>query len=490
MHRKNDGRYRPRIVLKGYGQQKGVDYLESYAPTASITIFRLLVGVAAANGLKPRTFDVGNAFANSDILEELYMEIPDGYVDVVRGGSWPEDIQKGLASGKKRVLRLNKTLYGAKQAARNWYLDVKKLFESMGFKSSAYDQGLFYYRRGDEYVLTCVWVDDFLWVETSKEFGENLLNQLFRKYKVKETFGKILGMEVTMVGEEIWLNQKDYIDGKTGEFGLNDGITVETPMIVRIDWKRIESGLKVDRPYQKLIGSLMHAMVYTRPDISFSVGVLSRFSLKFNDEHYELARRVLRYLRTTREEGLCFTRGKVELSGYVDAAYANCDETARSTTGFVILLNGTAIMWRSKRQTMVTMSTAESEVVAASEAAREIMWLRKILEELGFEQEKATKLNEDNQACVVIATKPEGKNRTRHLDTKYHYVVECVERGQIEIKGCSTSEMAADMLTKALDKMLVRKFKERMNLKRNTTSVGVLEDSRSGTRDGVRTFWK
>ena len=216
-------------------------------------------------------------------------------------------------------------------------------------------------------------------------------------------------------------------------------------------------------------------MVYSRPDIAYSVGVLSRHGLNYTDEHYEMATRVLRYLNTTKDEGLYFRRGKVVLSAYADAAYANCGETSRSTTGYVIQVNGTAIMWRSKRQGFVTLSTAESEVVAASEAGREVVWLRMILKELGFEQDGPTDLKEDNNACIVIATRPEGKGRTRHLNTKHHYVIECVEHGWINMVKCDTRNMVADMLTKPLDKILIKHFKELVNLIDITSSGGVLE---------------
>jgi hypothetical protein len=361
-------------------------------------------------------------------------------------------------------------------------MDISGTFNKFGFELSKFDEGLFFFRSGSTFIILALWVDDFAWVSNDNEKTEEILVELRKCYVVKETDGKLLGMELNYEKDGISITQTTYIEDKVKEFGLEDAKAVWTPMVAGQILERNSEEMK-KLPYREILGSLMHAMISTRPDIAFTVGVLSRFADCYGEIHWTAAKRCLKYLHTTKRLGLKYHYGSdVNLLVYADADYGGCRETGRSTTGYTILLGGTAICWRSTKQKIVTLSTAEAEIVAASEAARQTIWIRNMLEELGFNQGNATEMMEDNNACIRIATKPESRSRTRHISLKYHYIQEQVEEGTIKMKRCDTTEMAADILTKAVPRSVLEKLVKFLGMQEIQSLGGVLDSSHMSGR--------
>lgn len=204
------------------------------------------------------------------------------------------------------------------------------------------------------------------------------------------------------------------------------------------------------REYQRVVGSLMYAMVATRPDIGFAVGALSRYLANPGPEHWTAAKRVLRYLAGTANKALTFGGGSLELVGYTDADFAP-PPTRQSTSGYLFILNGGAVGWASKRQKSVATSTTEAEYMALALGTKEAIWLRRLLGELGVVTRGPTPILVDNQSCIRLAKNPENHQLTKHIDTQFHFIRQEVEKRTVEVEFCPTKSMAADFLTKAVN---------------------------------------
>jgi hypothetical protein len=205
----------------------------------------------------------------------------------------------------------------------------------------------------------------------------------------------------------------------------------------------------------------MYAAITVRPDIAFIAGQLARFCENPGPTHWKAAKRVLKYLAGTRNHGLCFDGRHIDnnlLIGYSDADYAGDCDTRRSTSGFVFVLNGAAVTWSSRRQPIVALSTMESEYIAACDSSREVIWLRRLLHELGIKQTNPTPLLCDNESAISLTRNPESHKRSKHIDVRYHFIREQISKKNVEISYVNTKEQLADVFTKAIDGISQRKI--------------------------------
>lgn len=223
--------------------------------------------------------------------------------------------------------------------------------------------------------------------------------------------------------------------------------------------------------YRSLLGSLMYLMLGTRPDICFAVGYLSRFQECATDEHFKCLKRVLRYVKGTKDLSLVYRRSdSPTLLGWVDADWANCSQTRRSTSGFIFKVFGNTIIWSSRKQSLVTLSTTEAEYIALTSAAQETLWLQKLLVDLKLDFSLPTRIYEDNYGCLQVTKNLETK-RSKHFDIKYHFLKELIWDEKIELEYVDTKHQLADGLTKALVRVEHEKFINGMGLERG----GMLE---------------
>ena len=219
------------------------------------------------------------------------------------------------------------------------------------------------------------------------------------------------------------------------------------------------------KEYQAAIGSLNYAAIATRPDLSVAVSMLSQHMINPSSDHWSGVKRVLRYMKGTLNHGLVFAaENHFSLYGYSDADWAGCAETRKSTSGQVFRLGNATVSWRSKKQSLVALSSTESEYVALSEAAQEAVWLRELFKGIGFEQQSPTVLYEDNQGAIALSRNPKDHSRTKHIDIKFHYTRDQIENNILDVRDCLTSDMLADTLTKGLAKPAFTKFRERMGI--------------------------
>ena len=461
---KSDGtieRFKARLVAKGYSQIPGLDYDETFSPVVRFPSIRALLAYAVENNMLVHQMDVVTAFLNGNLDEDIYMSQPDGYV---RPGE------------EHLVCKLKKSLYGLKQSSRCWNRALSDYLESLGFAQSSADPCV-YVKSSDPMVIIAVYVDDLPILAKTEADMTNVKNCLASQFKMKDLgeFRYCLGVSAEWSGDRssLWLHQKQFVQNLIKKHGLQDAKVVSTPLDVSV---RLEKDDGVSKPvdaaiYQSIVGGLMYASTATRPDISFAVGVLSKFCSKPNMTHLTAAKRVLRYLKGTSDLALKYVRTeRSTLLGYSDADWAGDLDDRHSTTGNLFMMAGGAISWMSKKQATVALSTAEAEYVALSAATQEAVWLRRLLTDLEVVQDEPTVLMGDNQGSIAMARNPIAHSRTKHIDIRYHYIREALRDGVVDLRFCPSSEMLADLLTKALSKNTFVRLRLSMGMEQTTVN--------------------
>ncbi|KAJ9525163.1 hypothetical protein QJQ45_020718 [Haematococcus lacustris] len=437
----NIEKLKARLVAKGFYQQSGVDVGDVYAPVSKHTTLRTLLAKAAAENMEIHQLDFETAFLNGQLQpgEVIYVQQPEGF-------------EEGSIN---TVCRLQKALYGLRQAPRAWHARLSEELLSMGFKASEADPALFTLQLSTGMVYLLVYVDDCLLCTQQGDTAglAYVKKQLSSAFKLKD-LGEarwFLGMQLTRDRAEgtIKLDQHKFVQELVTAYSKSAAHSKPLPMAPAV--KLVREGEALDTTlhhYSALVGSLLYLTCCTRPDIAFAVGALARHMSAPTKQHWSAACSVLCYLKGTADQGLLFG-GVSGLQGYSDADYAGDKDTARSTTGYLFTLNGGAISWSSRLQPTVAMSTAEAEYMAASSAAKEALWLRKLMRDLQLDA-SCVHLGCDNQAAIQLLHNPMATSRAKHIDVHHHFVRERISRGEVAFHYCHTSSMLADILTKPL----------------------------------------
>ena len=447
-------RYKARLVGKGYNQKEGVDYFETFAPVAKLSSIRALLALATHHDLEIHQMDVKCAFLNGELEENIYMEQPHGFIE----------------KGKENlVCKLKKSLYGLKQASRQWYAKMDQTLSSLSFRRLDSDNCTYVYQdKHDVVMYICLFVDDLLMFSNSLTRLNTLKKRLSSLYKMKD-LGEaeyILGMQIQRDRKKGTLSicQTGYIKNVVQKYGLGEAKPVYTPL---------DSGLKLSKkdaptteeeklrmakvPYQSAIGAVMYCMLGSRPDIAYAITVLSQFSSNPGWQHWIALKRLIRYLNTTRDYKLTYTsKNRSEgpcLYGYSDADWGNNVDDRRSYTGYLFVLAGGAVSWQAKKQQTVALSTMEAEYMAATQAVQEALWWRSFLMELGMKVSGETILLSDSKGAIDLAKNPEFHPRSKHIDIKHHFIREQIADKSVKMDHIGTEIMAADILTKPLGRM-------------------------------------
>jgi len=437
-------RYKARLVAKGFSQVPGRDYDEVYAPVATHASIRAVMAMVAMEDLELRQLDIKTAFLNGMLEQRVYMQQPEGYHTGAPGD----------------VCYLFKCVYGLKQAPRVWYRLLKATLAQYGFTPSNADPCVFIRHRADGkwQCILLIYVDDVLVGVRTLEEAEELEAQLTDEFDLRS-----LGDASHFVGMKVMRNRplrtltlslaamtRRLIE----EYGLGDCKPKPIPMDTGAPLHKLAPGdepLSADFCYPALVGSLLYLSLTTRPDISYAVGVLTRFTSAPSKAHWLAAKGVVRYLSGTPDLGITFApSGSQQLTGYCDADYAGELDGRRSCTGFAFLLHGAPISWKSQLQKTVAQSTAEAEYMAAASAVKEAIWLRTLLEDLNITIDGPVQMFTDNQACLSFLKDHVTSPRAKHIDIRYHAARQKVEEGIVRFDYLQTSEMLADLFTKAL----------------------------------------
>jgi hypothetical protein len=271
------------------------------------------------------------------------------------------------------------------------------------------------------------------------------------------------------------LSQETYVRRILERFHMHNSKPVDTPIekgyTLSLDNcpKSDEEKIKMARvPYANAVGSLMYAMMCTRPDICFAVGMVSRYQSNPGPVHWQAVKRIFRYLRGTSDLVLCYQGGDMRLRGYCDADWASDRDERKSTTGYAFLLSAGTISWCSKKQSCIALSTMESEYVACSAAVQEAVWLRRFFQRLSVTAlaDEAVKIYSDSMAALAYTKDPKYHGKTKHIDIRYHYIRDIVARGEVILQHISTSKIIADPLTKAIARDIFQTHVRSLGLRR------------------------
>ena len=364
-------RFKSRIVAKGFSQIYGVDYDETFAPVARLDTLRLLLNLAAIFDMEVHCIDMKTAFLHGSLDEEIYMEQPEGFVE------------KG---NEDKVCRLLKAIYGLKQAGRQWFTRLRNSMKKWGFSEFIAGDIALFNKINDtgEVTIVLVYVDDMSIFASTMAQVDAFKKDVSTEYKFAD-MGEItqyLGLHITRdrKNRTFAIDQSHYIEKMIERYELKTATPKKTPLATSLKLVASESPTTdpaLQRRYQSIVGSLMYAMLGSRPDICFAVNKLSQFGSNPDEEHLAAAIRVLQYLKSTQDMRLLYDGNNgSELIGYSDADWASDPDTRRSTTGYVFQINGGTIAWATQKQRTIALSSTEAEYMALSETAKHSQFLR------------------------------------------------------------------------------------------------------------------
>ncbi|KAG8478240.1 hypothetical protein CXB51_028177 [Gossypium anomalum] len=393
--------YKAKLVAKGYSQIPGVDFTNVFSPVVKHSSIRALLGIVAMHDLELEELDVKTAFLHGELEEDIYMQQPECFI---------------VSEKENYVCLLRKSLYGLKQSPRQWYKRFDSFMTSHDFKRSSLDSCVYFKKNNDgSFVYLLLYVDDMLIAAKYKGEIRKVKAQLSEEFEMKDLgpAKKILGMEILRdrKASKLYLSQKGYIEKVLCRFNMQSAKPVSTPLAAHF---RLSSALSPQSddeieymshvPYSSAVGSLMYAMVCSRPDLSYAVST--------------------------------FGRTKNRVIGYVDADFAGDLDRRRSLTGYVFTIG-------------VALSTTKAEYMVITEACKEAIWLKGLFSELNEDLQISTVFC-DSQSAIFLTKDQMFHERTKHIDVRYHFVRDIIARGDIVVSKISTHENPADMMTKSL----------------------------------------
>lgn len=435
----NSVRYRARLVARGFTQKPGIDYDETFSPVVRHSTLRLLFALSVQLNLKVTHLDVKTAFLNGTLKEDIFMSHPQ--VDLDNNSS-------------KKIVKLNKAIYGLKQSSRSWYEKVDQCLTEVGFKRSQIEPCVYTKFNEDVKVIIALYVDDFFVYSNCNVETDNLISVLSSKFHIKD-LGQVkqcLGMRVNIdeKNNTCTLDQEQYIDELLIKFNMLNCKEAGTPMESKLNIDKNDNVNDDSIPYQQLIGSLMYLSVLTRPDIAFSVSFLSQFNACHTSTHWSHAKRILRYLKRTKNYCIRYVKGNCELLGFADADWANNCIDRKSYTGYCFMMSGSIVSWESRKQRTVALSSMEAEYMSMAEACKESMYLRVLLSEVTYQDVCPVTLYNDSQSAQKFVINHALHRKSKHIDIRYNFLKDAVSNNLVKIKYICTNNMPADVLTKAL----------------------------------------
>jgi len=463
-------------------------------------IVGIILAIVAARGLTLEFMDVQTAYLNADLQEEVYMRQPEGY-------------EQG--NPRDWVCKLLKAIYGLKQAGREWNTNLNSFILSLGFTRLASDTCVYIKRsRTGRLIIVSTYVDDIpsAFDEADRAEWEELKARFFEQYKIS-FLGEsdwFLNMRLTRDRSQqvIYLDQQAYVDQLLQELQLDESRSVASPSSQTELTKEDAPSSEAERsemsklPYRHVVGALTYLANATRPDIAHAVNRVAQFAQNPGAKHWRAVQQILRYLSGTRDLALRFqaqpsqavpdsssataeratanrsTASNVcTLFGFADASWANCHESRRSTTGWLLGYGGSWIDWCVKKQETVALSSCESEYMALTSATQAIMWTRSLLAEIevvasggasSVPTSPATPLRmfSDNKSAIDMARNDTHHQRSKHIDLRHHFIREQIQAGTIAVQWVNTHDQLADIFTKPLTPMPFIRIRDELVVRR------------------------
>ncbi|GJX07177.1 retrovirus-related pol polyprotein from transposon TNT 1-94 [Tanacetum coccineum] len=405
-----------RLVARGYRQEEGIDFEESFAPVARLEAIRIFLAFAAHMNMVIYQMDVKTAFLNGNLREEVYVSQPDGFVD-------PDK--------PNYVYKLKKALYGLKQAPRTWYDMLSSFLISNDFSKGSVDPTLFIRREGKELLLVQIYVDDIIFAASTPELCDLFAKIMCSKFKMS-MMGKIsffLGLQISQSPRGIFINQSKYALESLNKYVFESCDPVDTPMVDKPKLDEDKDGKAVNPShYCGMIGTLLYLTART--------------------VHW----------------GLWYPKdSSFALTAFADADHAGCQDTRRSTSGSIQLLGDRLVSWSSKRQKSTAISSTEAEYIALSGCCAQVLWMRSQLTDYGFGFNKIP-MYYDNKSAIALCCNNVQHSRSKHIDIRFHFIKEHVENGVIELYFVNTEYQLADIFTKALGRERIKFLINKLDL--------------------------
>lgn len=467
-------KFKARLVARGFQQTHGIDYFDTFSPVAKLESLRVLLAVAARDNLVHTQFDITTAFLHGKIKEDIYLEPPEG-----------------IQLSADKCLKLEKALYGLKQAPRAWSETLDRTLDTLGFIRTNSDSCVYLNQKG---TIILIYVDDGLVISRRKEENEILIKQLSKHFRLKILSGEsFLGINITRHKGMITLSQANYVDGLVEKFNLKEARSVTTPICNTKELLTIrETDEPTQVPYREIIGCLLYIGNCTRPDILFATNILSRCQNNPMKKHWEAAKRVVRYLKQTRDYMIIYEFANPLIEAFSDADYANDPDERKSISGVMIKLAGGPIVFRSHKQRSIAQSSTEAEYIAANSTVKEIKWLTQFLDELQIAYGSPT-LKIDNLSTIKQIENSDNKGKSKHIEVKYHYIRDQYKHNLFKIQPVESSEQLADLLTKGLSGPQLARLSKLSGLKTGTqglqTNMAKISDHREKRKMSSIHWW-
>jgi hypothetical protein len=447
INRLSDGsidKFKARLVAKGFSQIQGPDYDEMVAPLVRFYSLHLILSIVPANGFVPQQLDVKGGILEGELKVTIYMRLLEGYRD-----------------GNK-VAHLKRCIYGLKQSPREWYSRLTAHLRIHGFDTSNCDPCVLRHKSDQFYIA--VYVEDLTLYGPPGHLMDTTVLALETEFEVTN-MGQLhwlLGIQITFNRDSIELSQEAVIDKILERFQMNDSHPTLRPIDLNTRLTKAESVLEAEehRLYQSIMGSCKYLVACTRPDLAYPVSYLSQFLAAPSKSHLTAAKRLLRYIKGTKDLKLsfpCSYASEITLEAYSDSDYGNCLDTRQSISGNLFRLNNSTICWRSKKQKSVSTSTCDADYMAHALATKQCIWLTNTLEELNMPVTNAAMFC-NNKAAIDIAYNHNIGDRSKHIDIANHLVGENVESGQISLLQVESAENLADICTEGLPQVTLRKL--------------------------------
>ncbi|GJX05408.1 retrovirus-related pol polyprotein from transposon TNT 1-94 [Tanacetum coccineum] len=413
-----------RLVARGYRQEEGIDFEESFAPVARLEAIRIFLAFAAHMNMVIYQMDVKTAFLNGNLREEVYVSQPDGFVD-------PDK--------PNYVYKLKKALYGLKQAPRAWYDMLSSFLISNDFSKGSVDPTLFIRREGNELLLVQIYVDDIIFAASTPELCDLFAKIMCSKFKMS-MMGKIsffLGLQISQSPRGIFINQSKYALESLKKYGYESCDPVDTPMVEKSKLDEDKEGKAVDPShYRGMIGTLLY-LTASRPDLQFAICMCARYQARPTEKHLNAVKRIFRYLKGTVHRGLWYPKdSSFALTAFADADHAGCQDTRRSTSGSIQLLGDRLVSWSSKRQKSAAISSTEAEYIALSGCCAQVLWMRSQLTDYGFGFNKIPMYCDNKSAIALCCNNVQHSRSNKHIASGFTSSKEEVENGVIELLLC------------------------------------------------------
>lgn len=544
-------RFKARLVARGFSQQHGVDYEETYSPVLRYKTLRIILAICATTNYTLEVMDVQTAYLNARLTDRVYMSQPPGYE----------------VGNSNQVWLLQRALYGLKQSGREWHTDIDSFVKSIGFTRCVSDTCVYIkLSRSGKVMILSLYVDDIpsAFDESDRIEWDEIKSSFYDKYKIKflgET-DWLLNMRITRDRDRrlIWLDQRAYVESMLEEFDLTSGesrhvthpgaqeeMTRESCPVTPSEIADMKS-----IPYRRVIGLLTYLANTTRPDIAHAVNLCAQYAQNPGRLHWRAVKQILRYLAGTTNYALRFghdtthqslsssdasspssssnsddTRDThtdslvpsasvsyhyppLPLIAHTDANWGSCKDTRRSHSGWCLHLGSSLVDWEVRKESTVSLSSSESEYMAVAAGSRGLIWCRNLLAEIGrissdgvvpfarireIVQNTDTNSSDastvshgrdhtltssftthdliimcDNKPTIAMATNDVLHRRSKHIDIRYHFIRDLVERGEVRLKWVATENQLADIFTKTLLPRTFIRFRDQLVFPVNSPS--------------------